>query len=387
VEALSYFGKHPGSAIRSGMMARVWIAAIPVVALAAAAAGTQFWRSEQSVDLGKSGASTLVSADAAAPVRRAYYGRRLEPQESVVLHGAGQSDEVSFASYTKVVAPAKPMLTMSYVDLHDDVPAYFEKLKRELARYPNLLIPQIGLSLNSDASAKHYEAGVARGDDDAKLKQFCEGLESLDRPAFIRIGYEFNAPWNGYSPTNYVAAFRHIVEYTRGAGLGNVAFVWDWSPGAELDAESGGADVQSAAARYMRYYPGDAWVDWWGLNVFGAANLWSTATSTFLADADRHRMPVMIGESTPKEHSVSEGNRLVDAWYKPYFGLIRSSPGVKAFCYIDWNWGIYPQWADWGNARIEDNADVLRFYRREVGQSFYAGSRDKAHTLSLLRAK
>ena len=137
----------------------------------------------------------------------------------------------------------------------------------------------------------------------------------------------------------------------------------------------------------MAYYPGDAWVDWWALNVFGAANLWSKATSGFLADADRHRMPVMIGESTPKGHSVSEGARLVDAWYAPYFGLIRRTPGIKAFCYIDWDWRAYPQWADWGNGRIEENPEVLGFYRREVAQPLYAASRTRVETLHLLRAK
>lgn len=167
----------------------------------------------------------------------------------------------------------------------------------------------------------------------------------------------------------------------------NVAIVWDWSPGAELDAESGGADPQDAAKRYMAYYPGDAWVDWWGINVFGAANLWSPATTGFLKNAADHRMPVMIGESTPKGHSVQEGTRLVDAWYKPYFGFIRSSPVVKAFCYIDWDWGVYPQWSDWGDGRIEDNADILRYYRSEVGRSFYANARGRGETLSLLRAR
>ena len=57
----------------------------------------------------------------------------LEPEASVVLHGAGQSDETSFAAYTKVMGPAKPMLSMSYVDLHDDLDAYFARLRAELA--------------------------------------------------------------------------------------------------------------------------------------------------------------------------------------------------------------------------------------------------------------
>ena len=136
----------------------------------------------------------------------------------------------------------------------------------------------------------------------------------------------------------------------------------------------------------MAFYPGDAWVDWWGLNIFSAADTWAPTTKTFLADAERHRMPVMIAESTPKGHSVQEGSRVVDAWYKPYFGLIHISPGIKAFCYIDWDWGIYPQWADWGDGRIEADPTVLGFYRSEMRHSLYAGARGRAETLALLRA-
>jgi len=363
-------------------MGRVSSIALPVVALALLGAG--WWHAQQKAESDSGDAAAkLRLADSNPSVARAFYGRRLEPRESVVLHGAGQSDESSFAAYSKAVSPTRPALSMSYIDLHEDIPNYFTRLGTELARYPDLIIPQIGLSLNAGDAKKHYESAVALGQEDAHLRQLCEGIRSLDRPVFVRVGYEFNGSWNGYSPSSYIAAFRHVAQFIRACGLQNVALVWDWSAGAELDAEEGGASADDASRRYLAFYPGDAWVDWWGLNIFGAASLWSKATSNFLQDADRHRMPVMIGESTPKGHSVIESDRLITAWYKPYFGLIRSSPGIKAFCYIDWDWSIYPQWSDWGDARIEDNPAVLQFYRAELAQKLYANSRDRAATLKL----
>jgi hypothetical protein len=328
------------------------------------------------------------SPDGDAP--RAFYGRRLEPQRSVVLHGAGQSDETSFAAYTKAVAPARPMLSMSYVDLRDDLRGYFARLRAELARYPDLIVPQIGLSMNAGEAKKHYEGDVARGVDDARLQQMCAGLRSLNRPAFLRIGYEFNGSWNGYEATSYVGAFRHIASTLRGCGLENVALVWDWSADAELDTEHGGfGSLWSGdpAKRYAAFYPGDDAVDWWGLNLFSEESLTAGATKAFLNDAARHRFPVMIGESAPTKHPVSEGRQVVDGWYTPYFKLIRSSPGIKAFCYIDWDWRTYPQWASWGDSRIEDNPDVLRFYRGEVASPLYADARGRSETMQLLRAK
>jgi hypothetical protein len=95
----------------------------------------------------------------------------------------------------------------------------------------------------------------------------------------------------------------------------------------------------------------------------------------------------MIGEATPFHHSVEDGQRSVDAWFAPFFGLMRSQRGIKAFCYIDWDWSAYPQWKDWGDGRIEQNATVLGFYRAQVAGPLFEGARDREATLRLLRAR
>ena len=201
---------------------------------------------------------------------------------------------------------------------------YFARLRAEMARYPELIVPQIGLAMNEGEARKHYEVAVASGAMDGKLKQMCEGLKSLDRPVFLRVGYEFNGAWNGYEASTYVAAFRHVVSAVRACGLENVAVVWDWAADAELDAERGGAKAADARGRWEKYYPGDEWVDWWALNLFSEQSLSSGSTQAFLDEAARHRFPVMIGESTSFGHSVNEGQRVVDAWFAPYFSLIRA---------------------------------------------------------------
>ena len=321
-----------------------------------------------------------------APVPRVFYGRRLEPRDAV-LEGAGQSDEVSFAAISAAMGAKPPMLSMSYVDLRGDLTGYFARLRSELARYPALVVPQIGVSMNGDDGKRHYEGDVARGVDDARIAQMCDGLKSLDRPVFLRLGYEFNGPWNGYEAASYVAAFRRVTERVRACELENVAMVWDWSPEAELDAEGGGASVSDAAKRYAAFYPGDAWVDWWALNVFREASTSSEATKIFLADAERHRFPVMIAEATPFGHKVSEGQAVVQEWYTPFFGLVHGAAGIKAFCYIDWDWSVYPQWATWGDGRVERDATVLAFYRAEMSRPMYAGATSREATMKLLRAK
>ena len=328
----------------------------------------------------------LAQLSQSAAVPRADYGRLLEPAGNVILHGAGQSDELSFAHYSAAVAPARPLLMMRYLDLRDDVPAFFARLTRDLAAHTDLLIPQIGVSLNAGDATRHYEADTARGADDARIAELCTGLHALDRPSFLRIGYEFNGPWNGYESHAYVAAYRRIATAVRQCAANKVALVWDWSADAELDLEHAGLPAQFAADRWREFYPGDAYVDWWGLNLFSPATLNSRATWTFLRDADAARFPVMIAESTLRGSSIGSPEA-IDGWFAPYFGLLRSARAVKAFCYIDWDWRRYPQWAAWGDARIESNPTVAAFVRQQVNAPLFAGPRDRGATLRMLRAR
>jgi hypothetical protein len=311
------------------------------------------------------------SREQLAPV---YFGRKLEPRGRVVLHGAGQTDDASFREYSATLGASRPMLYMSYVDLKDDLGGYFDGLRANLDSYPDYLVPQIGLSLNAGQAATHYEQEVATGQLDDRIAMLCSGLRRLDRPAYLRIGYEFNGQWNGYAPAPYIAAFRRIVMQLRTCSP-ETAAVWDYAPDAAANATDAG---------YMNFYPGDDWVDWWAINLFAEESLDGALTHRFLTDALRHRFPVMIGESTPRGHPVTQGERAVDGWYKPYFQLMRSAPQVKAFCYINWDWRQYPQWADWGDARIEDDPAVLAYYRQEVGQPLYRSAGTEAETRAML---
>jgi hypothetical protein len=323
-----------------------------------------------------------VSGELAALVQRTkqedlspvYFGRKLEPRGRVVLHGAGQTDDATFREYSALLGPNRPILYMSYVDLEDDLDGFFKKLQADIGSYPDYLVPQIGLSLNAGQAAKHYEADVAEGRMDARVAMLCKGLKSLDRPVYLRIGYEFNGQWNGYDPADYVVAFRRIAVALR-ACAPETAVVWDYAP----DALGAGY-----TSDYMRFYPGDDFVDWWAINLFAEDSFDSAGTRHFLDDAAAHQFPVMIAESTPRRHPVTEGVKVVDGWYKPYFELMRRYPQIKAFCYINWDWRKYPQWADWGDARIQNNPLVLAFYRREVANKLYRSAAGEAATRTLL---
>jgi hypothetical protein len=213
----------------------------------------------------------------------------------------------------------------------------------------------------------HYEQEVADGQLDAQIHALCEGLRLLQRPASIRIGFEFNGPWNGYEPQAYKAAWRRIVSTFRTSGLDEVAAVWCYCPPPSSREHPHGRDRD-----YLAYYPGDDYVDWWSIDLFSAEDFRLDNTQAFLQDAQQHGFPVMIGESTPRwVGGVRAGEETWRSWFAPYFTFIHAWPAIKAFCYISWNWAEYPLWADWGDARIWINKAILQRYRQELADPVY----------------
>lgn len=288
-----------------------------------------------------------------------FYGKRLEPRGRRIIHGAGQSPD-AFAEYYRLLTAAPPLIYMNYAGLRATTPEVLDRLTGILEGYETYLVPQIGLAMTHDGSPEqHYEGDVAEGRHDAQIEAFCQALKRLGRPVYLRIGYEFNGrQWNGYQPETFRAAWVRVADAIRAHDLRDVATVWCYAPdGDDKD--------------WMAYYPGDAYVDWWSIDLFSAEHLWAEDSHAFVRDAGRRGFPVMIGESTPRYTGAQDGPASWCRWYAPYFGFMRAYPQVKAFCYISWDWAQYPKWADWGDGRIGANETVLDLYREEMLDARY----------------
>ena len=303
------------------------------------------------------------------PVPRASYGARLEPKNGI-LHGAGQ-DPSGFAQYWQVMGEgARPAFLMYYLPLKSVREGSLVGLASELTGYERQgvhLLVQLGLSMAQDGTpSSHYEGNVAAGELDANIDALCDELELLGHPVLLRIGYEFNGTsWNGYQAKTYAEAFRRIAGKLRARKL-EVATVWDAA--GELDYLPG----------FMDYYPGDAFVDWWGLNPFSGpkgtdagAFLFSRPIARFLDAAEQHHKPVLIGEATPRYTGVGAGQKSWDRWFGEFFDLIARRPGIKAVSYINWDWSRYRQWGDWGDARLERDPVVAAHFRAIVSSPPY----------------
>jgi len=288
------------------------------------------------------------------------------PYESAtrVLHGAGQDVE-GFRNYAEALGRDRhPILYMTYIGIGRDeerVRAWGERVRRELDQLGNkALILQIGLNMTA-GKAVPRDGDVATGACDAAIEAFVEALRGLARPAFVRIGYEFDGPWNGYRPDTYRQAFVRVARALRPLGPWAVT-VWNAAGCSSLEA-------------LLPYYPGDEWVDWWSLNLFGRRAM-REHLPRFCEGARRHHRPVMIGESTPQGIGALQGETSWNLWYEPYFAAIRTHPEIKAFCYINWEWLTWSEktghdWRTWGDGRIERNEEVLRRYCAEMDRPLY----------------
>jgi hypothetical protein len=204
---------------------------------------------------------------------------------------------------------------------------------------------------------------ASQGKYNTVIRQFSTWARSVDRPVYLRIGYEFDGKHNQMAPVEYVKAYRQIVDIIRAEGADNVAFVWH----------------SYAAPTYKNYplsawYPGDTYVDWVGLSLFG--HMYSPGLSKEAEEvfefAKTHSKPVMIAEASPINGIDKENTDVWDTWFVNLLSLTYRK-NVKAISYINANWGSYPGFASlqWNDARLQNNQQVAEAWFKETGKDRY----------------
>ena len=272
------------------------------------------------------------------------FKQKFEPKGDKVIHGAGQSPE-QFNEYWKAVGKSKPSIYMLYVRVNE----IREKLPKKIESMFKIskdLIPQIGLNFIPKGKGPVCKE-VSAGEYDSELLFMIKSLEKIENPVFLRIGYEFDKA-DKYNPKHFVSAWKHIVNLIKKNNVENIATVWCACP-------------YHGTSPVKRYYPGDRYVDWFGIDVFNSRYFKDdtyTPVADFLTLAKKHKKPVMIGESTPARVGVDGGEKSWNEWFKPYFKWIHSHKIIKAFCYINWDWAKDWKQPEWGNGRIQENKYV-----------------------------
>jgi len=179
---------------------------------------------------------------------------------------------------------------------------------------------------------------IVNGSQDALITTRAKAVAAYGKPLFLRWGAEMNGNWYAWSgtkvgndPSVFVAAWRHIRDVFTTVGVKNAA--WVWAPNA--DSHPGGTDVTSWN-NWRNYYPGDAYVDWVGIDGYnwGATDSWQSFGQVFgpvYADYVG-RKPIMIAETGSVE---AGGNKA--AWLADAAVWIKAHRSVMALVYFDTN--------------------------------------------------
>lgn len=204
---------------------------------------------------------------------------------------------------------------------------------------------------------------IVNGRFDPYLRRVAAEAAAYRHEFMIRFGEEMNGDWypwgvgvDGNTPTDFVAAWRHVVRIFRAAGAHNV--VWVWSP-----------NILEGSATFKPFYPGESWVDWVGLDGYNDGRPWKSPLATFGASYDSlsrlTRKPLMIAEtaSTTISTAMSKAN-----WIRRLFGwaLPGEMPRVRAVVWFDMNRGR----ADW---RLENSPAAFMAFSAAVRRGSAVG--------------
>ena len=241
-----------------------------------------------------------------------------------------------------------------------------------VARFPNTVIQSALWMVGHNNIAQFTGDGAY----DKILKKFAKWVKSIHRPIYLRIGYEFDGQHNAIKPIDYVRAYKHIVDYLNQKGVDNIAYVWHSCAAPTFK----GHPISS-------WYPGDDYVDWVGVSVFGQAyggDTFGKNMDKVLAFAKAHQKPVMIAEANPI-HGINTGSDDAwNQWFVPFFNFIYQK-NIKAVSFINEDWqslsitGI----EKWKDGRLHNNASISEAWFLETSKpQFLKASEDLFEHLS-----
>lgn len=255
---------------------------------------------------------------------------------------------------------------------------------------------------------------ILNGSWDAYMTQWAAGIAALGYPVFVRWGHEMNIPsysWGGQhafgtngktdynqvtepcglkgcygdpnqydGPERYIAAYRHVHDLVAPIAPN---IVWVWNPNG-LDWPRPSTDPWNG---YNNYYPGDAYVDWIGVDGYnwgqqsgnGYSFVWATFDYMYRSVLDdlasRYpAKPQMIPELASVEDETDpnrKANWIRDAYQSAYYNY----PLLKV---VSWENEVFwdAAWSPtscpcnvtghWADFRVNSSPQALQAYKDAI---------------------
>jgi hypothetical protein len=235
-------------------------------------------------------------------------------------------------------------------------------------------IPVLSWSSQSIPSTKSEPdfqlSDVISGRYDAYIREFATKAKAWGHPFMLRFNWEMNGKWfpwhegvNGNQPGEFVKSWRHVHDIFTEVGATNVT--WVWCPNVEY----------SGSTAFSEVYPGDAYVDWTGLDGYNrgtnpvAPEGWKTFSQVYrssysaITGTIAASKPMMIGEVASSEDGGSKS-----AWLKDMLSRIPTEyTKIRALLYFD----KYDSSMDWP---LETSTSALSAFAEGVQNPAYVGN-------------
>lgn len=299
-------------------------------------------------------------------------GKKLKPPDKGIYHGAflsfgGTEDVVKTQSINDFESLiGKKMVWAMFSNNWGAEGIKFPEKNVKTIR--NLgIIPFIRMMPRTDfregeIDSKYTLQHIIDGNFDDKLRKWASDAKKIKSPMIIDFGPEMNGdwfPWSGIlngggkldrygdakhadGPEKFKDAYRHIINLFKKEGAHNITWVFHAFPPFEKNEDN---ELYKKWNNIKNYYPGDDYIDWIGLSVYGAVEPDSEWTS-FTEILDK-AYPVIAGISSDKPLAVFEfgvaeyphlGNK--SNWIKDALDSLEAGryPRIKAISYWDEMW-------------------------------------------------
>jgi glycosyl hydrolase family 26 len=228
---------------------------------------------------------------------------------------------------------------------------------------------------------------ILAGQFDDNLRQWAREARDTHIPLLVEFGTEVNGewfPWNGVyhganetdgygdptqadGPERFRDVYRHVVTLFREEGADNLT--WFYHVNGDSQPEE---DWNSMAA----YYPGDDYVDWIGVSVYGALNPGDEWTE--FTDSMDIAYPELAAISPNKPLALLEFGVVADPtigdkaeWIRAALDAVaaRRYPRIKAVSY--WNEEWENEDGSISNLRLDSSPEVTATYRDIIASPFF----------------
>jgi hypothetical protein len=307
-------------------------------------------------------------------------GKKIAPPESGIYVGAfpdmgGTEDSVTYARLKAFENLTGQMPVWVYFSNNwfgsIKFPKKEVKIIKEFGSIPFIRLMPRSDYLENKSDPIYSLQKIIDGKFDKALKTWATDAKKYGEPLMVEFGTEVNGNWfpwsgvhNGKNPEKFKDAYIHIIELFRDEDVNNITWVfhvnYDSSPDEKWNTMSA-------------YYPGDEYIDWIGMSIYGAQNKddeWTNITDVFeeayknLSSISKNK-PLAVFEFGVVEHEKKP------EWIKAFFELIKSEKysRIKGISYWHSRWENED--GSYSNMRLDSSPEALKVYQDAISDKFF----------------